>query len=200
MSAYERKVMERYLTESEEKKLFDLIKKTHSLNSERDFYWMILIRMTGIRCGSLSKLTATDARIALEKGSLALTNEISKGGKGYTVYINKTAKDALSNLLTLRKQYGPTDSNKLILSTRGKGLSPRRFREIAQEWGEKAGIPGFSPHWLRHTIAKRIIKNSTAQNPLGIVKSVLGHSNINSTSIYTIPDKEEIRDAMRQVQ
>jgi site-specific recombinase XerC len=66
-------------------------------------------------------------------------------------------------------------------------------------WREHTGLPvEASPHWLRHTLAKRIIARSTARNPLGVVQHALGHHSLNSTGIYTAPDRDELARALEE--
>ena len=68
------------------------------------------------------------------------------------------------------------------------------------EWVGLAGLErGGSPHWFRHTLAKRIMKNSTAEQPLHIVMAVLGISNINNALLYAGPDLDDVRQAMQGV-
>ena len=57
-----------------------------------------------------------------------------------------------------------------------------------------------SPHWFRHTLAKRMMKHSTSRDPRGVVQSVLQHRSIDSTLVYTRPDREEVERALSEVQ
>ncbi|MDH5259430.1 MAG: tyrosine-type recombinase/integrase, partial [Gammaproteobacteria bacterium] len=56
-----------------------------------------------------------------------------------------------------------------------------------------------SPHWFRHTLAKRVMKNSTASDPLKTVQILLNHSDPRSTAAYTLPDKEDIVLAAEEI-
>ena len=44
-----------------------------------------------------------------------------------------------------------------------------------------------------------IIRNSTAREPLRIVKAALGHRNINTTAIYTEASREEVAAALDEI-
>ena len=192
----------RYMTEAEEKLLFSTVKQTAGIYAERDHAWMRLLRATGIRVGALSQLTCHHARQALATGHLQLGADIQKGEVAHTLFVTKAANKALRDLLRLRKTmgHGELPDAPLILSRNHNGLSIRSFQSRLQMWRGKAGlISDVTPHWFRHTVAKRIMKNSTAQDPRGVVQGVLGHKSSRSTSIYTQPDKEDVEDAMRQV-
>jgi site-specific recombinase XerD len=196
-----RKVMERFLTPSEEKQLFSSVRANSRIEAQRDYAWILLLRMTGIRIGTLSRLTVHDAQTALVDRHLSIRAEINKGKVAYKIYLGKQAEKALKLLLKVRRDMGyPEQSDEpLVMSREHNGMSIRAFQERARHWGELAGLKGFSPHWLRHTLAMRIMQQSTAKDPRGVAMSALGHKNINSTAIYTQPDKATLQRIMQEV-
>ena len=199
---YQRKVFERYLTVQEEKLLLRAVAKFQDVLARRDRCWMALLRQTGIRVGALHGLTVLDARSALKDGRLYSRPEISKGEHGYDVYLNKKAREALTELLRIRREQGHSDNPDmpLVMSRNHQGMSVRSFQARMALWVRTAGLDVHaSPHWWRHTLAKRLVQASTAQNPLAIAQAALGHSNPASTSIYTRPDREEVARAMEEV-
>jgi len=198
---YQRKVFERYLTVTEERQLLRTVAKPQDLLSRRDLAWMRLLRHTGIRVGALAGLTVLDARQALKQGQLYSRPEISKGEQAYDVYLNKKARAALTDLLRIRREQGHPDNPDapLVMSRNHRGLSIRSFEARMQIWVRAAGLDVHaSPHWWRHTLCKRLLANSTARDPLGIVQAALGHRSRTSTSVYTLPDREEIAQAMEE--
>lgn len=80
----------------------------------------------------------------------------------------------------------------------GKALKVKRnnfyikFRELCK----RAGIPEelAHPHILRHTRAIELVR---AGVPISAVKSILGHSNLNTTAIYLHYSATEIRDILK---
>lgn len=188
----------RYLTESEEKLLWQTLKLQAHVLARRDYAWMRLLRQTGIRIGSLAAITVADAEQAVRDRRLHLRQ--AKRGRVYTVPVNKAARRALRELLAIRREQGhaPHPDHPLIMSRQeGQGLSIRAFQQRMQKWVTVSGLPlRATPHWFRHTLAKRIIARSTARNPLGIVQGALGHARVASTGVYTMPDREEIAEAM----
>lgn len=191
----------RYLTHAEEKQLIRTVCGIAGDVAFRDYCWMRLLRHTGIRVGAAARLTVHDAKEALKEGRLALRAEISKRKRGYAVPLNEDARKALRGLLTVRRRQGAGEGpdTPLIVSRKHRGLSVRSFQARMQFYRARAGLPvDASPHWFRHTLAKRVIERSTARNPLGVVMAALGHSSINSTAQYTRPDREEVAQAIEE--
>ena len=195
----QRREFNRYLTEREEKQLFQFLRQFGEPLARRDYAWMRLARQTGIRVTPLSRLTCGDAREAIHGGRLYVRPETNKGGRGYTVYCTRKAKAALLDLLSIRRELGYAEDPEqpLIMSRNHRGMSVRSFQERMRKWCLAAGLGEIaSPHWWRHTLAKRVMARSAAKDPRGITQHVLGHADIRSTAVYTGPDKEDLVDAM----
>jgi site-specific recombinase XerD len=201
MSALDRKIMERFLTPQEEKRLFATVRSHSGILAQRDYAWMLLLRSTGIRVGALAGLTVGDAIEALSEKHLTIRGEINKGNVSGKIYLGKQAEKALKLLLKVRRELGHAEQTDgaLVMSREHKGMSKRSLQHQAKKWGKLAGLTGFSPHWLRHTLAMRIMHNSTAKDPRGVAMAVLLHKNINSTAIYTQPDKTTLQNTMQEV-
>lgn len=201
MPTIQRKVFDRYLTEADEKQLFKTIDSFAGIESRRDAAWMRLLRQTGIRVGTLAGLTAGDGREALRTGRLHLRAEIMKRGTEHEIHLNKAAQKALKSLLSIRGEQGHAAiaEDPLIMSRNHRGMSVRSFQARMSQWCAAAGLEDkASPHWFRHTLAKRVMARSTARNPLEIVKHVLGHASLDSTVLYASPDKETVRQALEE--
>lgn len=198
----QRAVFSRYLTEDEEKQLFRFVAQYQCHFARRDHAWMRLLRQTGIRVESCALLTVGDAETALRLGRLRVRPETAKGGRGYEIPTNQEADKALRDLLKVRAEFighldGPDEP--LILSRNHRGMSVRSFQARMAEWVKESGLPvEASPHWLRHTLAKRIVKKSTARDPVGIVQIALGQSSRTSTQVYVLPDKEDVARALQE--
>ena len=216
---YERKVFERYLRPDEERQLFATVGNRADLLAQRDYAWMRLLRQTAIRVGSLAGLTVEDARLALgglksvqgkrfadlRGHRLRVRNDIAKKKRGYEVALNKAALQALLDLLRIRRELGHAEIGDapLVMSrsarATGKGMSVRAFQDRMQHWREAAGLAvEASPHWFRHTLAKRIFERSTATDPRGAVQHALGHASIISGAVYTFPDRDELELTMEE--
>ncbi len=199
-------VFTRYFTEAEERLLFSTIKQHAGIQAERDLYWMQLARSSGVRLCVLAGLTVGDARAALDGDMLHVRPAINKRDKEQWLPLVKRSRDALQNLLRIHRamsagiewDLNPLD-RPLILSRNRRGMSERNFQDRMAKWVSIAGLPGGSPHWWRHTFAKRAMKNSQAEGSekLQRVQAILGHDDPRTTQIYTRPDKEELRELMR---
>lgn len=200
-----RQNFDRYLTASDEKKLFSCLKNQSGKLARRDYQVFVLLINTGIRIGSAIALNVQDAMEAVRTKRLVLRAETMKNGAAHSVFLNAKAVDALSSLLKIRKEHGFSNvpSEALICGrSERKGarrLSVRNLQARMQKWRDLAGleVPA-SPHWFRHTLAKKIMAKSTAEDPRGMAQLVLGHKSIQATAIYTLPNRESIALAMEE--
>lgn len=62
-----------------------------------------------------------------------------------------------------------------------------RLKILAQQ------LDDISPHMLRHSLAKRMLKNGAQ---LSEVQRVLGHTRLSTTGIYLTPSEDDLRDAL----
>lgn len=191
----------RYMLPAEERQLLTTVKQRSGELARRDHAWMRLMRQTGLRVGTVASLKVTHALEALRTGYLIYEDEIAKKGRGGRVYVNKKARVALTDLMNVRRAMGFAQDPEapLIMSRNHRGMSVRSFQSRMKHWREEAGMPvNASPHWWRHTLSKRIMKNSTSEDPRGVVQSVLNHADPRSTAIYTRPDREEVEQSMEE--
>jgi len=206
---YQRQHFDRYLTVAEERQLFQTIKQHMNKDTQRgllamrDYYAFKFMRNTGLRVGTVVGMRVIDALNILKARRLQLPKAIMKGRRhDLDTYCNKSALDNLRKLLIARQLlgYAPNADERLLVSREGEALSDRSMRHRLQHWRELAGLDAqASPHWLRHTLAKRVMKNSTARDPRAIVGALLGQRDPRSTVMYTLPDKEDIEQASEEV-
>lgn len=192
----------RYLTVREERLLFRAIAKCAGQLAVRDLNWMQLMRRTGLRVTPTSRLTVGDAVDALSTGELTV-GEHNKRKKRHVCYLTKGTRRNLQALLRTRKALGYSNADHdapLIMSRNHKGLSVRSFQARMRLWVKRAGLEVVAtPHWFRHTLGKRIMQESTAKDPRRIAQLVLGHTRMETTLIYTQPDREDIQRTMFEV-
>lgn len=196
-------VMKRYLTPVEQKLLLSTVKQFADVHARRDSAWMHLLNHSGLRIGEFSRLTVGDAKSALVTGYIFIPKEHRKGGKkDHDVLVTAPVREALTALLDIHREMSGflADNFPLVMSRKHGALTVRAYQQRVALWAIKAGLPrGVSPHWFRHTRAMNIMKNTTSNDPRGIVQAALGHDSIASTAVYTRMTKEDVEQALHEV-
>ena len=192
---------DKYLTVSEEKWLLAHIAKHKDVLAQRDHAWIRFGRRTGARAETITKFTVGDADEALRNKQIRFRADILKGrkagcGKDHFLTLTKERKQIIKDALRLRLAMGHAIDHDmpLFMSRKNQGLSIRSLQARIKFWAKQCGIENadaVSPHWLRHTLAMRIMAESTADDPRLIVMAELGHSSYESSVVYTGATKEE---------
>lgn len=109
-----------------------------------------------------------------------------KGGKERLVPVSDRARLAVSKWLEVR----PAGSNWLFPSGKSH-LSRVRLFQIIKDVSAEAGIPPerISPHVLRHAFATHLLEGGA---DLRALQTMLGHSDIATTEIYTQVDSRRL--------
>jgi len=115
-----------------------------------------------------------------------------KGGKRRVVFLSEQAKYWIKKYLGLRKDMNPylfVSHDKRSGKTLEQPLTPRSVQRLVQKYARAAGITKpVTPHTLRHSYATDLLQNGA---DIRSVQTMLGHSSITTTQIYThITDKE----------
>ena len=148
----------------------------------RNITMVELMYSSGLRVSELISLQLSD--IDLFNGSIKV---IGKGNKPRLVPFGEFAQFRLLDYLKyVRPQiakFGYIDSS-VFITAKGTRVKQRTFRDIIKKLASRAGLPSklISPHSLRHAFATHLINNGA---DIRTVQTLLGHSNISSTQIYT---------------
>ena len=135
---------------------------------------------TGMRVSELVNLELND--INLKDNYVRV---YGKGKKERIVFMADVTTDVLDKYInvyrsSLLKGYL---TDKVFLSSYGKGITRQGFFKILKKEAEKAGIKkSFSPHTLGHSFATHLLENGADLRSIG---EMLGHENIKTTQIYT---------------
>ncbi len=153
-----------------------------------------LIYATGLRVSELVALPASaarrDQRMIIVRG---------KGSKERMVPLNDTAKQAMADYLALRGQAKAGESKWLFPSIGESGhLTRQHFARELKGLAAAAGLRAdqVSPHVLRHAFASHLLQNGA---DLRVVQTLLGHSDISTTQIYTHVLEERLKTLVRDL-
>jgi integrase/recombinase XerD len=159
----------------------------------RDHAMVELLYATGIRVSELIHLRTSSLDLA--KGLIRVTG---KGKKQRIVPIHAESAKTIQNYmdgarLTL---LDPGSSPYLFVTARGGPMTRQAFWASLKLNGKKAGIfHNLSPHVLRHTFATHVLEGGA---DLRSVQTMLGHSDLSTTEIYTHVVRSRLRDTLDQ--
>lgn len=167
---------------------------TKSLPGLRDRAILEVLFSTGMRVSELHALNYDD--INFERGEIAV---LGKGKKLRVVFLSKSAlnwlQQYLQNLGFVKEENGSLSQNNempVFVSKKNTRLSVRTIERIVQKYAGKAGIlKKVSPHTFRHSFATDLL---SAGADVRSVQSLLGHSSITTTQIYTHVTDQHLRE------
>lgn len=162
-------------------------KRTDKLK-DRDQALLMLMFASGLRASEVVNLTFNqvdfDNRIMKVSG---------KGNKDRLVPFTNAAKEAMLNYINgLRKDLLKEDTKYIFLNFQGNKMTVRGLEYILDEIEAKTGLYGkIHPHMLRHSFATKMLNRGA---DLRTIQELLGHSSIETTSIYTHVAYENMKE------
>ncbi len=181
--------------ESEEVEMILESARGEKLKTLRDRAVLELLFSTGLRVSELTSLNREQINLKTQEFSVR-----GKGGKIRIVFISDTAKIALEKYSDKRSDIDPALfvrlSQKSSQAAKSKKndlrMTPRSIQRIVKFYAKKAGIvKNVHPHTLRHTFATDLLINGA---DIRSVQSMLGHSSITTTQIYTHITNHQLRE------
>ncbi len=158
---------------------------------------------TGLRVSELVSLPLSaarrDARMIVVRG---------KGDKERLVPLNESSKQAMTDYLAaVEAGRDPKDApksaakpSKWLFPSFGESghLTRQHFARDLKDLAVAAGLPAraISPHVLRHAFASHLLHNGA---DLRIVQTLLGHTDISTTQIYTHVVEERLKSLVRDL-
>ena len=178
------KTLPRYLTLEESERLLTAV---DGINKERDYCILCLFLNCGLRISELIGLNDSDVRDDNVR-------VFGKGGKERIVYLNDACKDAIAVYRPVRQLMAGPSCKAFFVSTRRDRMSRASVHSMVKKTLLRAGLDAdlYSAHKLRHTAATLMIQNGV---DVRTVQEVLGHTNLNTTQIYTHVDNSELHIA-----
>ena len=176
----------KYLEESECERLLAACEGPYAL---RDYCILMLFLSCGLRISELVSLNVTD----IYEDHLRV---LGKGNKERMVYFADGCREAIDDYLSVRNDENviESDKNALFISQKKCRMGARAIQYMLNNKLLAAGLDAsrYSPHKLRHTAATLMLKNGVDTRAL---QEVLGHSNLNTTQIYTHLDNAALHEA-----
>lgn len=174
-----------YLTLNESEKLLTAIKcENNDFNRCRDLCIILIFLTCGLR---ISELTGINID-SIKDDKLSV---IGKGNKERVVFLNENCIYSIKRYLEIRPI--TKDTNALFISSQKKRISNRSIQLRLKKYIELAGLDPelYTPHKLRHTAATLMYKYGDVD--IRTIQSILGHTSVATTQIYTHLDDEDIK-------
>lgn len=176
----------KYLEENECERLLAACEGRYAY---RDYAILMLFLSCGLRVSELVSLNLTDV---YEDHVRVL----GKGNKERVVFFAEGCREALDDYLSVRDngKIAEEDQKALFISNHNRRITSRGVQQMVDKKLLMAGLDAsrYSPHKLRHTAATLMLKNGVDTRAL---QEVLGHSNLNTTQIYTHLDNASLHEA-----
>lgn len=173
-----------FLHFEEVERILDVIPDDGTLSHLRDKAIVELLFSCGLRVSELVNLDRDHVNIRRREFMVR-----GKGQKDRPVFVSKAAAAALEAYLSARSDSLPAlflnYSRNNTAETTGdyRRLLPRSVQRMVAKYAKLAGITKHvSPHTMRHSFATDLLMNGA---DIRSVQSMLGHSNISTTQVYT---------------
>jgi len=150
--------------------------------SRRDRLMLVLLYSSGLRLSEATSLRFEDIEPASRTGWV----RGGKGGKDRLFILSDTFRKELERYSAKREKSGY-----IFLGNKGDKINPRTVQEIVKRTARKAGIKkNIHPHTLRHCFATHLLESGVG---IRQIQELLGHSNLQTTQIYTSVSTEELK-------
>ena len=170
------------------------------LRAMRLYCLLEVLYATGLRVSELVALplaaSRRDARMIVVRG---------KGNKERLVPLNEASRQAMADYLAAMEAQKPAakkaaPASKWLFPSFGESghLTRQHFARDLKELAAAAGLAPrlVSPHVLRHAFASHLLHNGA---DLRIVQTLLGHTDISTTQIYTHVVEERLKSLVRDL-
>lgn len=159
-----------------------VLRGAERLPAARDRAVVALLYYAGLRVAELAALDVDDVPLTARAGRVIV--RAGKGGRPRSIPLHPQLRTNLQTYRSVRTELRGADSPALLLSRRGTRLGTRRIDEIVAALGNDVGVDQLTPHVLRHTFATDMLRRGA---DLVLVSELLGHSNLETTRVYTRP-------------
>ena len=161
---------------------------------QRDRAMLELMYAAGLRASEVGRIRLDEYH---EQSRLVTVH--GKGSKTRIVPLGEQAREVIERYLrdtrpTLARFPDGRDEQRLLLSAGGRPLERVAVWQIVRKYAQIAGLEGVHPHVLRHSFATHMLQGGA---DLRVVQELLGHSDLNTTQMYTHVDRTHLREVIR---
>jgi integrase/recombinase XerD len=163
--------------------------------ARRDRAIILTLLDSGLRATELCSLRVGD--LDLKTGKMIIRHGSvggSKGSKGRTVFIGKTARRAVWRYLADRED-GENPEAPLFTGKSNRTMNKDGLRLVINALGKKAKVPKCHPHKFRHTFAITYLRSG---GDLFTLKSLLGHNSLEMVEHYARIAEVDVEMAHRR--
>ncbi len=182
-----------FLHYDEVERMLDAVPQDDTEQNLRDSAILELLFSSGLRVSELVNLDR--GHINTKRREFTVRG---KGQKDRPIFISKRAAVAIDSYLHKRFDNLPplflNYSRNTVITNTGdyRRLTPRSIQRLIEKYAKLAGITKHvSPHTMRHSFATDLLMNGA---DIRSVQSMLGHSNISTTQVYTHVTDSHLRE------
>jgi len=192
--------VDRMLTRAKELTQVAAASPLQRLRAMRLYCLLEVLYATGLRVSELVSLPRSAAR---RDASMIVVR--GKGNKERLVPLNDASRQAMADYLAAMETLRPEQKrnaigSKWLFPSFGESghLTRQHFARDLKELAASAGLAPrlVSPHVLRHAFASHLLHNGA---DLRIVQTLLGHTDISTTQIYTHVVEERLKSLVRDL-
>jgi len=157
----------------------------------RDVALLELLYAGGLRASELADMDASAIHF-----ELGVCRIMGKGSKERLVPIGRPALRAVQRYLDeLRPDLEKPgiSGERIFLSRTGQPITRVVVWQVVKRHAARVGLKDVHPHTLRHSFATQMLAGGA---DLRVVQELLGHSNINTTQVYTHVDRSRLKEVV----
>ena len=158
----------------------------------RDVSLLEMLYAGGLRASELAAMELEHLHL-----DLGVVRVLGKGNKERLVPIGRPALRAAQRYIDeLRPDLEkPASGSKIFLSRTGQPITRVVVWQVVKRHAKRAGLHDVHPHTLRHSFATHLLAGGA---DLRVVQELLGHSNIQTTQVYTHVDRSRLKEVVQR--
>lgn len=182
-----KKVLPTFVREQEMDNLIEILNQDKTYEGQLQKTIILTLYLTGIRRAEL--LSLQDKDIDFIQKQIKVTG---KRDKQRIIPFGPELEETIKAYLEERTRQFEQGFEQLFISPKGKPITASHVEKIVKDNLTKVTtIKKRSPHVLRHTFATAMLNNNA---DLATIQKLLGHTNLNTTQVYTHVSFEELKN------